>query len=142
MNTLSKQMTASILGSEEAWLKLRKKWGQIMQDPEAREKLGAEHHLLANAALGRDWRKGFTPIDRNTHKGGNKLKSFISPHYALYAALQKIQWTHLDPHGALDPFEGAISVDAFERLKQILPHGNTGYLAPFEDDAYTGAPVL
>ena len=105
MNTLSKELTAQILGGQAAWLKLRKKWAEILSS-DRRNDLTAAHHLLANAALGRDWRKGFTSISEETRKGKNKLKSWISPDQALFDALWDLRSANLDPHKILDPFEG------------------------------------
>ena len=134
MNTLSKELTAQILGGQAAWLKLRKKWAEILSS-DRRNDLTAAHHLLANAALGRDWRKGFTSISEETRKGKNKLKSWISPDQALFDALWDLRSANLDPHKILDPFEGAISVKAFEALKFILPSEGSTY-AHYTKDAF------
>lgn len=68
MNTLSKARTGSLPGVASS-TDLRAHWRALLQSPR-RHTLTATHHLIYQALLGRDWRRGFTP-PTNTRKLAN-----------------------------------------------------------------------
>src|SRR5262245_18907451 len=71
MNTLPRAITAEIFENNESYAALRRYWSALMNS-DRRHELSVGHHLLYLALLGRDWRRGFTPISnqRKLDNGG------------------------------------------------------------------------
>ena len=65
MNTLPRAVTARWFESEYAFWTLRRHWRHLLGS-ERKYTLNATHHLLYQALLGRDWRRGFTPPTRRS----------------------------------------------------------------------------
>jgi hypothetical protein len=121
MNTLSRTYTANFFKTQEDYTRLKAHWSKLVSSPR-RKDLGPEHHLLYSALLGRDWRKGFTPV---TNK--NKLDNGMRPHLGMEKALQGIHWPlgltrtqYFDKLVA--PFDGLVTKGMVEAVDKLLPN--------------------
>ena len=122
MNTLSKELTLSILGDAEGYSKLVKLWSRLMQE---RTPLGAEHHLLYAVMRGKDWRKGFTAAINK-----KKLENGYRP--AVLTAFTCITSSYRDERLLL-PFDGILTKEGLIRLRHLLPSYSSSML---EQPAY------
>lgn len=141
MNTLSKDITSYILGSDDAYDKLRTHWSILVNDKNSRRSLTNAHHLLYAALCGKDWRKGFTPIT-------NKVTLENGGHYNwdLWDALNGVT----NPWGTTDllaPFDPLLTVNQLQRIRHIIPFPNkwtypaSEFIGQFPFEAYDTAKV-
>jgi hypothetical protein len=131
MNTLPKSITATFFKTAEDYTTLKAHWSKLVNSPRKKE-LGPEHHLLYSALLGRDWRKGFTPI---TNK--NKLANGMRPLMGVEKALGGIDWPlKLSTPKYFDllvaPFDGLVTREMVVEVDKLLPHFNYHLSASFE----------
>jgi hypothetical protein len=113
MNTLPRAITAHWFTNPNDYWLLRSHWRAFLASGQ-RHTLTASHHLLYNALLGRDWRRGFTP-PRNTRK----LANGAFDGWALWRALGALHSSQ--PDTLLAPFEGRVTVEMLAQLRQALP---------------------
>lgn len=116
MNTLPKNITAQIFGDSSSYEVLRVHWSQLMNS-DRRHELSAVHHLLYSTLLGKDWRKGFSPMT-NPRKLANG--AFYS--WKLFRALWQIQ-SEWQADWLLAPFDGLVNVNMLRKLRQLMPTG-------------------
>lgn len=130
MNTLSKARTGSLPGVASS-TDLRAHWRALLQSPR-RHTLTATHHLIYQALLGRDWRRGFTP-PTNTRK----LANGAFTDWGLFHALNTLHHSRLEPE-ALAPFDGLITADTLAALRSLIPYRRSWLLRPeqFADRAF------
>ena len=114
MNTLSRAITAQYFTDTNAYTALHAHWRTLVGSDRKRE-LGAAHHLLYLALLGKDWRKGFTPPS-NPHKLANG--AFVG--WALFRALRMLHSQVAEP-GLLAPFGGLVTPQMLQQLRTHLP---------------------
>jgi hypothetical protein len=82
MNTLSRTLTAQFFNTQKDYNALKAHWSKLVNSPRKKE-LRPEHHLLYSALLGRDWRKGFSPITNKV-----KLANGMRKDQAVTSALE------------------------------------------------------
>jgi|GEM_PF-1514586 len=114
MNTLPRAMTAQILTDSNTYEALRRRWREWLCS-ERKHELSAAQHLLYTALLGRDWRRGFTPMTNR-----RKLENGAFYGWVLFRALAILH----APSGAaelLAPFEGLITPAMLEKLRRLIP---------------------
>lgn len=114
MSTLSRAITAQWLSSAEQYQALRSHWRKIVTG-EQRHQLRAEHHLLYSALLGKDWRRGFTPV-RNTRKLENGMRA----HMAIEHAVGTLHSQFAAPQ-LLAPFAGLVTQEMLGELRAHMP---------------------
>jgi hypothetical protein len=123
MNTLPRAITAQILNDSETYYSLCAHWGKLIRSPRKHE-LAAQHHLLYAILLGKDWRKGFTPIS-------NRRKLDNGAYYAwrLFGALAAL---HLSSTQAelLAPFDGLVTPRMLEQVRKLVPAQNVYAFQP------------
>ena len=125
MNTLPRAVTAQWFESEDAYWTLRRHWRGLLCS-ERKHTLGAAHHLLYRALLGKDWRRAFTP-PRNLRK----LANGGFAHWALFGALARIRFEyHADE--VLAPFDGLVTSAMLAALRPRLPQPTPNDCAPEE----------
>lgn len=114
MNTLPRAITAQILTDSNTYEALRRRWRELLSS-ERKHELSAAHHLLYSALLGRDWRKGFTPMTNR-----RKLENGAFYGWALFRALAILHgtWTETE---LLAPFEGLITPTLLAQLRSLIP---------------------
>ena len=130
MNTLSRAQTGSLPGAA-SFAALRAHWRTLMQSPR-RHTLTATHHLIYQALLGRDWRRGFTPPTN-----ARKLANGGFTDWGLFHALNRLHHNRLEPE-ALAPFDGLITADTLAALRSLIPYRRPWLLRPehFADGAF------
>jgi hypothetical protein len=134
MNTLSRALTARIFSSETDYQALCGHWRGLVNSPR-RFELNSAHHLLYQALLGRDWRKGFT-LPTNPLKLANG--AFDS--WGLFRAWMLL---HREAYAVelLEPFGDLVTLPMLRQIQMLLPwklvwgHGYGAYTPdhfPFE----------
>ncbi len=138
MNTLSKAQTSSLPGVASS-AQLRAHWRALLQSPR-RHTLTAVHHLIYQARLGRDWRRGFTPPTN-----ARKLANGGFADWGLFRALHSLHHRRLEPN-VLAPFDGLITAGTLEALRSLIPYRGSWQSRPeqyadgaFPFDAYESA---
>ena len=118
MNTLSRAITAQIFTHPDTYLLLRKHWSRLINS-DRKQELSAAHHLLYLALLGKDWRKGFTPVTN-----WRKLENGAFYSWGLFRALQIL---HLKFHEEtlLAPFEGIVTAEMLAQVRSLIPYRNS-----------------
>jgi len=114
MNTLPRAITAQILNNLDTYHALRRRWRELLCS-ERRPELSAAHHLLYTALLGRDWRRGFTPMTNR-----RKLENGAFYGWALFRALAILHAPSMQAE-LLAPFEGLITPAMLEQLRSLIP---------------------
>src|SRR5258708_6292245 len=114
MNTLPRAITAQWFDNAEAYWALRRHWRGLLCS-ERKHTLNATHHLLYQALLGRDWRRGFTP-PHNPRKLANG--AFTS--WALFHALARLHFSFTMAE-VLAPFDGLVTPAMLAALRPLLP---------------------
>jgi hypothetical protein len=117
MNTLPRIVTAQFFPGAETYAALRTHWRALMNSDSKRD-LAAEHHLLYLALLGKDWRKGFTPITNE-----RKLANGAFLGWALFRALWSLHNSFKD-QWLLAPFEGIVTSDMLQQVRRVIPRPN------------------
>lgn len=130
MNTLSRAQTGSLPGAASIAV-LRAHWRTLLRSPR-RHALTATHHLIYQALLGRDWRRGFTPPTN-----ARKLANGGFTDWGLFHALNRLHHNRLELD-ALAPFEGLITAETLSALRTLIPYQRPWLLRPeqFADGAY------
>lgn len=113
MNTLSRAETAQFFPDSAAYLALRQHWSRLMNS-DRRHDLTAAHHLLYLALLGKDWRRGFTPITNP-----RKLANGAFCGWALFSALREVHYA--TAAWLLAPFAGLVTEAMLEQVRRLLP---------------------
>ena len=114
MNTLSRAITAQIFNDSNTYTALRKHWRALMNS-DRRSELSASHHILYLALLGKDWRKGFTPVTNQ-----RKLANGAFYQWGLFRALALF---HSKWHEAwlLAPFDGLVTPEMLHAVRKFVP---------------------
>ena len=114
MNTLSRAITAQIFTDTETYSALRHQW-RILLNSDRRHELSAAHHLLYLALLGKDWRKGFTPLTNQ-----RKLANGAFYQWGLFRAMALF---HSEQHEAwlLAPFDGLVMPEMLRAIRKLVP---------------------
>jgi hypothetical protein len=114
MNTLPRAITAQIFTDIETYSILRKHWSRLMNSDRKHE-LSAAHHLLYLALLGKDWRRGFSPVTNR-----RKLENGAFQGWMLFRALTIL---HLKFHEAhlLAPFDGIVTPEMLAKVRSVIP---------------------
>lgn len=138
MNTLPKAITAKFFPTEEAYLALKAHWSTLVNSDRKKE-LTPSHHLLYLALMGKDWRKGFTPITNKT-----KLANGAYEGWGLNAALYRVWYGDVR---LLDVFDGLVSKEALALVKGLVPASASGVFRhyatyPENLDRYARANML
>jgi hypothetical protein len=121
MNTLSKKVTARLA------------------DWQAVKNLGLKNFtsgqfLVYLVLLGKDWRKAFHPISRNTRKGQIKIDNGMSPWEGFQRARSEVSyllWENTQKYNPkaintfLDAFHGLITLDTLKKIVSIVPFDGT-----------------
>ncbi len=137
MNTLPRAITARYLLDTNTYWNLRSHWSTLMRSPRKHE-LAAVHHLLYLALLGKDWRKGFTPITNR-----RKLDNGAFFGWKLFRAITAL---HLPSYESelLKPFDGLVTPEMLHDLRSLIPVQNAYAYQPaqfaprsFPFDAYS-----
>ncbi len=141
MNTLPRDITSQFFNDPQSYIALRKHWSSLMNSDRKHE-LSAAHHLLYTALLGKDWRKGFTPVSRPS-----KLANGGYYNWGLFHALAVVQSSY-NISFLLGPFEGMVTDEMIQGLRRILPTLNPYNYRPeqfangsFPFDAYSSQSV-
>ena len=131
MNTLPRAITARFFPGSDSYNALRKHWSDLMNS-ERKHELSAEHHLLYLALIGKDWRKAFTAL---TNK--RKLDNGAFWGWGMFRALQRVQF-RLQEQDLLAPFDGLITSQTLNELRDLLPKANAYGFTPsdFERGAF------
>jgi hypothetical protein len=129
MNTLSRTLTAQFFNTQDDYQALKAHWSKLVNSPRKKE-LKPEHHLLYAALLGRDWRKGFTPITNRV-----KLANGMTPGMAQFKALSAIGWKRpKNVERLLEPFDGLVTAEILNALLPFLPDATSkvtdAYIVP------------
>lgn len=143
MNTLPRAITAHILNNSDTYHALRRRWRELLCS-ERRHELSAAHHLLYSALLGRDWRRGFTPMTNR-----RKLENGAFYDWALFRALAILHAPSMQAE-LLAPFEGLITPAMLEQIRSLIAHQSPWACRPeqfaggsFPFEAYNdSAPLL
>jgi hypothetical protein len=114
MNTLSRAITAQIFTDTETYNALRQQWRALLNS-DRRHELSAAHHLLYLALLGKDWRKGFTPLTNQ-----RKLANGAFYQWGLFRAMALF---HSEQHEAwlLAPFDGLVTPEMLRAIRKLVP---------------------
>ncbi len=114
MNALPRAMTAQFFADADAYAALRSHWRSLVNS-ERKHELTAAHHTLYLALLGKDWRKGFTPITNRC-----KLDNGAFWGWMLFRALWSL---HRDADEAwlLAPFDGLVTPPMLRLVRGRLP---------------------
>jgi hypothetical protein len=116
MNTLSRTLTAQFFNTQKDYNALKAHWSKLVNSPRKKE-LRPEHHLLYSALLGRDWRKGFSPITNKV-----KLANGMRKDQAVTSALDTIGWNYArNVEKLLTPFDGLVTAQMLDSLRPMLP---------------------
>ncbi len=134
MNTLSRAQTGALTPTSAE--DLRSHWRALLGTPR-RHTLSATHHLMYQALLGRDWRRGFTP-PTNTRKLANG--GFAD--WGLFHALLGLHHQGREAE-ALAPFDGRVDHATLIALRRLIPIRQPYHVRPdqfaqgrFPFDAY------
>ncbi|MCI0397848.1 MAG: hypothetical protein L0332_22050 [Chloroflexi bacterium] len=114
MNTLSRAITAQLFDNPETYHSLRRQWSQLMRS-ERRHELSAAHHLLYLALLGKDWRKGFTPVTNP-----RKLANGAFQGWTLFRALTLLHVPACESW-LLAPFDGVVTPEMLQQVRRLVP---------------------
>ena len=133
MNTLPRAITARFFPNPNSYNALRKCWSDLINS-ERKHQLSAAHHLLYLALIGKDWRRAFTP-PTNQRKQDNG--AFFG--WGMFRALETIQLRYREEELRL-PFDGAITPDMLNELRDLLPKLNA-YIYKPSDFAHGSFPV-
>lgn len=125
MNTLSRAITARFFPNSDSFNALRRHWS-VLINSERRQELTAAHHILYLALIGKDWRKGFTPPSNQ-----RKLDNGAFWGWAMFRAMQTIQLKAREEE-LLAPFDGLITSQMLDRLRNLLPIANAYRYKPSE----------
>lgn len=117
MNTLSRAITARFFPHPDSYNALRQHWSDLINS-ERRHELSAAHHLLYLALMGKDWRKAFTPLTNQ-----RKLDNGAFWSWGMFRALQIAQLKVCE-EGLLAPFDGLITPQMLNELRDLLPNAN------------------
>jgi hypothetical protein len=117
MNTLSRAITAQIFPHADTYLILRKHWSQLINS-EQKHELSAGHHLLYLALLGKDWRKGFTPVTNR-----RKLENGAFYGWRLFRALRMLHLKFYE-EALLAPFEGIVTPEMLAQVRRLISNHN------------------
>ena len=137
MNTLPRAVTARFSATPSEYEALRRHWSGVINS-DARHDLRAEHHILYQVLLGRDWRRGFTPP--------TNLRKLLNGAFHGWSLWQALARLHSEWHAAqlLEPFGGLVTPDMLNDARAIVPHPNPNHYQPtdfapgrFPFDAYT-----
>ena len=114
MKTLSRAITAQIFADTETYNALRQQWRTLL-DSNRRHELSAAHHLLYLTLLGKDWRKGFTPLTNQ-----RKLDNGAFYQWGLFRAMALF---HSEQHEAwlLAPFDGLVTPEMLRAIRKLVP---------------------
>ena len=114
MNTLSRAVTAQIFTDPETYNALRQQW-RVLLNSDRRHELSAAHHLLYLTLLGKDWRKGFTPLTNQ-----RKLANGAFYQWGLFRAMALF---HSEQHEAwlLAPFDGLVTPEMLRAIRKLVP---------------------
>ena len=114
MNTLSRAITAQIFNDTDTYNTLRVHWRSLLKS-DRRHELAAAHHLLYLALLGKDWRKGFTPMTNQ-----RKLANGAFYQWGLFRTLALF---HSRQHEAwlLAPFDGLVTPAMLQAVRTLVP---------------------
>jgi len=101
-------------------------WRGAIARRETRSELTSAHYLLYAVLMGRDWRKGFTPITsvRKIENGGTWNAGWCHAFAALHVATKS-------PEAAttfLTPFAGAVTSEMLRTAVAVLPSINVSVL--------------
>lgn len=122
MNTLSKEITLSILGPG-GYEKLTQHWSQKIKEG---HHFTSFDHLLYAALRGKDWRKGYSVPN------AKKLESrYRGPHLHDLAVVHS-SWRET---WMLTLFDGILTLESLGRLRQLLPKSSG-----LADSAYREIP--
>jgi hypothetical protein len=141
MNTLPRAVTAQFFPDPESYTALRRQW-RLLLTADRRHELTAAHHLLYLALLGKDRRRGFTPITN-----ARKLENGAFTGWALFRAFGSIAWVGDEP-ALLAPFAGTVTPGMLLSLRALLPPASPyacrpeDFAAGFPWDAYTVPEAL
>jgi len=140
MNTLPRAITAQILGYPGHFQTLRRHWSTLMRSPRKHE-LRAVHHLVYLALIGKDWRRSFAPIISR-----RKLDNGAFSGWMLFKALAALHTSAFEDF-VLSPFDGLVTVQMLQQLRQMIPYRGPSKFQPdqftagFPFDAYTPLPT-
>lgn len=95
-------------------LAIRRRWSELINS-ERRHDLKAYHHLLYLAILGKDWRRAFTPIKRET-----KLKNGRRPYEAATYALSILRTSYLQQEW-IALFNNLLTEETLDVVRARLP---------------------
>ncbi len=114
MKTLSRAITAQIFTDTETYNALRQQW-RVLLHSDRRHELSAAHHLLYLTLLGKDWRKGFTPLTNQ-----RKLANGGFYQWGLFRAMALF---HSEQHEAwlLAPFDGLVTPRMLRAVRELVP---------------------
>jgi hypothetical protein len=112
MNTLPRAITAQLFPNTESYVALKRHWSALVNSSR-RHELTAAHHLLYAALMGKDWRKGFTPITNR-----RKLENGAYAGWKLFRAIQLLNPVY-EPW-LLRPFDGYVTAPMFERIREMI----------------------
>jgi hypothetical protein len=130
MNTLSRALTARFFLTADDYTAFQAHWRALLRS-ERRHDLAAAHHLLYAALLGRDWRKGFTPITNR-----RKLDNGAFHGWGLFPALYALHSQTCEAW-LLAPFAGLVTPDMLHQVRALVPL--VGVYAYRPDDFTPGA---
>lgn len=114
MNTLSRAFSAQILDDPQTYHALRQRWCELINSDRKHE-LSAAHHLLYLALLGKDWRKGFTPLTNPRKLANGAFYAWrMFDALALFHSIYHEEWL-------LAPFDGIVTKQILERIRKHVP---------------------
>ncbi len=135
MNTLTHAQTAALPGTGTS-NEIRTQWRALLTSPR-RHTLTAAHHLVYQALIGRDWRRGFTPPTN-----ARKLANGGFNNWGLFHALHALHHQRREVE-LLAPFDGLVTSETLRELRRLIPYRFTWEQAPerfaggrFPFDAY------
>lgn len=130
MNTLPRAVTATFFGSPDNYIALRRHWSKLMNSGR-RSELTAAHHTLYLALIGKDWRRGFTPVTNQ-----RKLANGGYYQWGLFRALRALHSEEYEPK-LLAAFDGLVTLPMLQLLRGMVPLRILNLQCM---DAYSGAP--
>lgn len=146
-NKLNSKITRAMYGSQTSYSAIQMAWSSYVQptrDPETgitkQPHIDPEHIIIYMAAIGRDWRKAFTP-PTNTLALENGAFCNWRLWWALYAIHASSTDKNIPDNHLLEPFNGTISVDLLNKIRSIIPQYNfrrdrLNHINPVEGSAY------
>src|SRR5438093_7035790 len=114
MNTLPRAITARLFNSTNEYTVLQRHWSALVNS-ERKHELTAAHHVLYLTLLGRDWRRGFTPITNQ-----RKLANGAFYGCVLFRALKMLHAKGSE-QALLAPFDGLINQQMLEQARSLVP---------------------